>query len=158
MLQSTIGSVKHKQPRFAPCSTPNSSCFPVQRYHHRLEKQQLAETARGQLARANARLRNLQTQHERLQLRENERNAQAIAPVRPSTCPTLPSAGEAPEGRRSERLRTVSDAPRTLSRGGAESECAMSKDKRANETRNAVGKPCVRVVWGAGVATNQSRR
>ncbi|CAM9913340.1 unnamed protein product, partial [Scytosiphon promiscuus] len=53
----------------------------------RLEKQQLADTLRGHLTRANARLRNLQTQHERLRHREEDENR------RPKTCPSSVSGG-----------------------------------------------------------------
>ncbi|CAM9968881.1 unnamed protein product, partial [Pylaiella littoralis] len=77
----------------------------------RLEKQQLADTIRGQLTRANARLRSLQTQHERLQLRENESIPNAVNTTvvdrRPSTCPALPTTGRLADGKRlGGRLRT----------------------------------------------------
>lgn len=128
-----------------PCCTPDPLSLHVQCHLHRLEKQQLTENVQGQLTRANARLRNLQAQHERLELRENERSTQAMAAARPKTCPIIPSvAGGAPRGGHVERLRMASDAGRALSGGGAEGERAV------NETRRAMGKPFVRVVWGAG--------
>lgn len=73
-----------------------------------------------------------------------------MATARPSTCPSLPGTGGAPRGGHVDRLRMASESGRSLSRGFAESECPENEDNRANVTRSALGKPCVRVVWGAG--------
>lgn len=120
--------------------------FPVQRYHHSLEKQQLTDDLRGQLTRANARLRSLQAQHERVQLREHERSAQVLTAARPSTCPTLPNAGGARgDGHVVQRVQTASGVSRSVREG------AVNEDKGATIGGSAVAeKPCVRVVWGAG--------
>jgi len=71
-------------PRAPRCLPLSIRRLPYQHYRHRMEKQQLADTLRGQLAKAHIRLRNLRIQDERLQLREEECNA------RPCTCPAMP--------------------------------------------------------------------
>ncbi|CAN0533180.1 unnamed protein product, partial [Ectocarpus sp. 8 AP-2014] len=93
----------------------------------RLEKQQLTETLRGQLSRAKTRLRNLQSQHERLHTREEKCSpATAVIPAasvpdcRPSTCPTLSATGGLRGGSRTARRPRLppGSAFGTLSRHG----------------------------------------
>lgn len=140
--------------------TFNPLLFPVvepspHHHCHRLEKQQLADTIRGQLTRANTRLRSLQTQHERLQLRENESIPNAVNTTvvdrRPSTCPALPTTSRLADGKRlGGRLRT----PPGVAKSWCSSGVGTGRDMLANGGkklgRGSVEKPTVRMVWGAG--------
>ncbi|CAM9826509.1 unnamed protein product [Ectocarpus fasciculatus] len=121
----------------------------------RLEKQQLTETLRGQLSRAKTRLRNLQSQHERLHIREEKRNpvtavipAASVADCRPSTCPTLSATGGLRGDSRTTRRPRLppGSAGRTLSRHGV----LGNRDVVPGILKSPPGERSVRLAWGTG--------
>lgn len=121
----------------------------------RLEKQQLTETLRGQLSRAKTRLRNLQSQHERLHTREEKRSpVTAVIPdtsvldCRPSTCPTLSTmSGVRGASRTARRPRLPPGSTgRTLSRHGV----LGNQSGVPGNIKSPPGERSVRLAWGTG--------
>lgn len=119
-----------------------------------MEKREFADALQGQIARANTRLRSLQSQCERLQLKEaaggsvfaGPRSATNEEMRRPSTCPALPVA------RRSAVTRTRrqrSECQEAVQSAGVVDERNRSMFRGRRQGRGSA-KPSARVVWEAG--------
>lgn len=119
----------------------------------RMEKRELVDVLQGQIARANTRLRSLQSQCERLELKEaaggsarpRSRLASNGEMRRPSTCPALPAtcrpAATRTRRQRSECLKAVQSA------GGVDKRNGPMLTGR-KQGRGMV-KSSARVVWAA---------
>lgn len=124
----------------------------------RMEKRQFADALKGQITRANTRLRSLQSQCERLQLKETTggaaRGSARPGPClaangetrRPSTCPALPATGGSGATR---PRRQRSDYQEEVQSDGVVDEMNGPVFRNRKQGRS-LSKSSARVVWGAG--------
>lgn len=119
-----------------------------------MEKRGLADALQGQIARANTRLRSLQSQCERLELKgaSGGSTRPGLLPAtngemrRPSTCPALPAARRSAVTRNRRQRSECQKAGQSAS-GVDEINGPMF---RGGKQGRGLTKPSARVVWAAG--------